>query len=117
MAAVTVGHVNRERRCFSAAFRPDSALVDGHSAQQAGRMAVVLDAGEHRPCSQLPVRPAFPPRAPCVPDKRVKPVLGGNSFGVYHLEQAAQVADPVDLAWTWPYRLGKHAGAPLDQQR
>ena len=46
MAAVTVGYVNRERRCFNATFRLDSALVDGHSAQQAGRMAVVLDAGE-----------------------------------------------------------------------
>jgi hypothetical protein len=40
------GIVNSERKCFSAAIRPDSALVGGQIAQQAGRLAVVPDAGE-----------------------------------------------------------------------
>ncbi len=77
MAPVTVCHVNRERRCFSAAIRPDSAEFGGQTAQQVGRMAVVPDAGEplspqapaicgrgrggaQTPHSQSPVRPRIP---------------------------------------------------------
>ena len=48
-------YVNRERKCFSAAIRPDSALVGGQIAQQAGRLAVVSDAGE--PDSGEPLSP------------------------------------------------------------
>src|SRR5689334_769403 len=46
MAAVTSGQLNRERRCFSAAIRPESAEPDGQTAQQADRIAVVLNARE-----------------------------------------------------------------------
>ena len=35
-----------ERTCFSAAFRADSALVDGQTAQQVGGMVIVLDVRE-----------------------------------------------------------------------
>jgi len=62
-----------ERTCFSAAFRADSALVDGQTAQQVGGMVIVLDvreplspqaaagadAGAHRRLPNLCV-PAFP---------------------------------------------------------
>ena len=42
----TGSNVNRERKCFSAAIRPDLAAVDGQIAQRAGGMAVVPDNGE-----------------------------------------------------------------------
>ena len=43
---MTGSYVNREHGCFSAAIRPDSVSLGGQIAQQAGRMAVVADAGE-----------------------------------------------------------------------
>ena len=46
MAAVTFGHVNSGSTCFSAAIFPDWAELDGQTAQQVGRMAVVLDVRE-----------------------------------------------------------------------
>src|SRR6185437_5787628 len=46
ITAVTGSYVNSESKCFSAAIRPDSVPVGGQIAQQAGRMAVVADAGE-----------------------------------------------------------------------
>ena len=46
IAAVTGSYVNSERKCFNAAIRPNLAALDGQSAQQAGTMAVVPDAGE-----------------------------------------------------------------------
>jgi len=58
MAAVTAADVNRERRCFSAAFRPDLAELGGQTAQQAGRIAVVFDARSR----SLRFRVAFPAR-------------------------------------------------------
>ena len=45
MPVVTAGHVNRERRCYSAAFRPDFAVLGGQSAQQTGRIPVIPEAG------------------------------------------------------------------------
>jgi hypothetical protein len=36
--------------------------------------------------------------------------LRPEPFGAHHLEQAAQVADPVDLTRTQPRRLGKRVG-------
>jgi hypothetical protein len=46
IAAVTDSYVNGESKSFSAAIRPDSAVVGGQIAQQAGSMTVVADAGE-----------------------------------------------------------------------
>jgi hypothetical protein len=48
LAAVTAGHVNHERRCFSAAFRPGSAGLGGQIAQQADKRSGRRPA---RPCS------------------------------------------------------------------
>jgi hypothetical protein len=46
IATVTDSYLNRERACFSAAIRPDSAVFVGQITQQA--MAVVPDAGRGR---------------------------------------------------------------------
>ena len=46
LVPVTDSYVNRERGCFSAAIRPDSAARGGQIAQPAGSMAVVPEAGE-----------------------------------------------------------------------
>jgi hypothetical protein len=78
MAAVAVGHVNSGSTCFSAAIFPDWAELDGQTAQQVGRMTVVLDVREllspqaaaicgrrregAQARSQSPVRPALPAR-------------------------------------------------------
>ena len=43
---MTDSYVNSESKWFSAAIRPDSRPVGGQVAQQAGRMAIVADAGE-----------------------------------------------------------------------
>jgi hypothetical protein len=39
--------------------------------------------------------------------------LRPEPFGAHHLEQAAWVADPVDLTRTQPRRLGKRVGEPM----
>ena len=46
IAAVTAINVNGESKSFSASILPDSAALGGQSAQPAGGMAVVADAGE-----------------------------------------------------------------------
>ena len=48
IAAVTGSYVNSESKCFNAAIRPNSVPVGGQIAQQAGRVAVVADAGALR---------------------------------------------------------------------
>jgi hypothetical protein len=46
MAAAAAGYANSGSKCFSAAIRPDSAELDGQTAQRVGRIAVELNARE-----------------------------------------------------------------------
>ena len=97
MAAVTVGHVNSGSTCFSAAIFPDWAELDGQTAQQVGRMAVVLDVREPlspqalrdlrrgRGGAQVPLPVACACRAPRPPSSTARSGHGllnpGERFG------------------------------------